>query len=189
MKIRPEWGEHQKYILYFLLVLLFLGGFFLWHFLEEPPAASPLRHAGASGEASSDKGVVVYIAGAVRQPGVYELSRGSRLHDALKAAGDVLPYGDLASVNLAEAVEDGDKIIIPVLPEREQALPGASLLVNINTAGETELATLPGIGPVTARKIIDFRNSRGPFQTKEALKDVPSIGDGKYEKLKDRITL
>lgn len=140
--------------------------------LSQQPAGQPL---------------MVYVAGAVKKPGVYELRRGARLYDAVKAAGGELPYADLSSINLAEPVEDGTKIAIPLAPDKAStALRG---LVNVNAAGEKELETLPGIGEVTARRIIEYREEHGPFQTKEDLTKVKSISKAKLAKFADKITL
>ena len=119
--------------------------------------------------------------------GVYELQRGSRVYDAVQAAGNVLPYADMESVNMAEPVEDAMRVYIPLNPER--TTPAAAGLVNINHASGTELETLPGIGAKTADKIIEYRNEHGGFRSKEELKEVPTIGEGKYAKVSERITL
>ena len=131
--------------------------------------------------------VLVYVVGAVKEPGVYELQRGSRVYDAVQAAGNVLPYADMEGVNMAEPVEDAMRVYIPLNPER--TTPAAAGLVNINHASRTELETLPGIGAKTADKIIEYRNEHGGFRSKEELKEVPTIGEGKYAKVSERITL
>lgn len=131
--------------------------------------------------------ILVYVVGAVKNPGVYEIPEGSHYYDAVKAAGDVLPYADMTAVNMAEPVTESMKIWIPLDPYMKD--PGALGLVNINTAGVKELETLPGIGKVTAEKIMAYREEHGSFRTKEDLKRVPSISDGKFKKLADKITL
>lgn len=131
--------------------------------------------------------ILVYVVGAVKNPGVYEIPEGSHYFDAVKAAGDVLPYADVNAVNMAEPVTESMKIYIPLDPYMKD--PGAAGLVNINTAGKKELQSLPGIGQVTAEKIIAYREEHGNFNSKEDLKQVPSISDGKFKKLADKITL
>lgn len=131
--------------------------------------------------------LLVYVVGAVKAPGVYELPQGSRFSDAVKAAGDVLPYADMDSINMAEPVTDGMKIYISLDPE--QADQKGQGLININQASAKELEALPGIGAATAEKIVQYREEQGLFQTREDLKKVPSIGDGKFKKLEDKITL
>ena len=140
-----------------------------------------------SGNANEENRVLVYVVGAVKEPGVYELQRGSRVYDAVQAAGNVLPYADMEGVNMAEPVEDAMRVYIPLNPER--TTPAAAGLVNINHASGTELETLPGIGAKTADKIIEYRNEHGGFRSKEELKEVPTIGEGKYAKVSERITL
>lgn len=140
-----------------------------------------------SGNANEESRVLVYVVGAVKEPGVYELQRGSRVYDVVQAAGNVLPYADMESVNMAEPVEDAMRVYIPLNPER--TTPAAAGLVNINHASGTELETLPGIGAKTADKIIEYRNEHGGFRSKEELKEVPTIGEGKYAKVSERITL
>lgn len=137
-------------------------------------------------EKSSEKQILVYVVGAVKAPGVYEIPPQSRVYDAVKAAGDVLPYADMEAVNMAEEVTDGEKIYIPLAPDRTA---GDSHLVNINQATAAELTALPGVGPATAEKIVQYREEHGLFQKKEDIKKVPSIGDSKFLKMAERITL
>lgn len=179
--------EKKRYLLLFLLLaaaLLAAGVFALspWEEKEEPLVIEERTEAAPAS-------AVVYISGAVRRPGVYDLPAGSRVYEAVKAAGDVLPYADMEAVNMAAPVEDGEKIHIPVSPDRTVPAQEGASLVNINYASQAELETLPGIGEVTARKIIDYRREHGLFEKKEELMDVPSIGEGKYGKLENRITL
>lgn len=180
--------EKQRYLLLCLLLaaaLLAAGISALapWEKEEEPLVIE------ARTEASEAAPAVVYISGAVRRPGVYDLPQGSRVYEAVKAAGDVLPYADMEAVNLAAPVEDGEKIHIPVHPEQTAQVPEGAHLVNINYASQAELETLPGIGEVTAAKILQYRREHGLFEKKEELMEVPSIGEGKYSKLEHRITL
>lgn len=129
--------------------------------------------------------LLVYVSGAVKQPGVYEVPAGSRVFDAVKAAGDVVPYADMEAVNMADAVTDGSHIFIPANPEEAS---GAGL-ININTADAKQLERLPGVGEVIAGRIIAYREEHGSFQTKEDLLKVKSISPGKLEKFADQITL
>ena len=172
-----------------LLVCLILVGMAFYIFSgpskkEEPqPVVTDLSHSVEDGEGT----ILVYVVGAVKAPGVYELPKGSRFSDAVKAAGDVLPYADMGAVNMAEPVTDGMKIYISLDPE--QADQKGHGLININQASAKELEALPGIGAVTAEKIVQYREGHGLFQSREDLKKVPSIGDGKFRKLEDQITL
>ena len=173
-----------------LLVFLVLVGMAFYIYLwpskkEEPqPVVTDLSHSVEEKEGGT---VLVYVVGAVKAPGVYELPAGSRFSDAVKAAGDVLPYADMDAINMAEPVTDGMKIYISLAPE--QADRKGNGLININQASAKELEALPGIGAATADKIVQYREDHGLFQTREDLKKVPSIGDGKFRKLEDKITL
>jgi competence protein ComEA len=110
--------------------------------------------------------VRVYITGAVVNPGVYSLTPDLRWIDALEAAGGATPDADLASINLATRVEDEDMIVVPASGSAAVSAPigtGATVIVNINTASEQELDTLPGIGEVRANRIVVSRQNDGPF--------------------------
>ena len=157
-------------VICFAAALLALGAaFFLWHTAGETKE-EPLPVVELSGKESS-RTLLVYVTGAVRQPGVYELPEGSRFFDAVKAAGDVLPYA---------VMEDIDP---------EQADARGRGLISINAASAKELEALPGVGQVTAEKIIRYREEHGRFSSKEELKKVPSIGESRYKKMADKITL
>ena len=152
--------------------------------------------------------VVVYVCGAVVNPGVYELSEGSRIDDALAAAGGFSEDADRTYVNLAARLSDGSKLQIPTISETsDEALAkeiesfdtgdngyksGASDgsgLININTASQTELATLPGIGEGIAGKIIKYRDENGSFKSIEDIMKVSGIKDKLFSKIKDQITV
>ena len=152
--------------------------------------------------------VVVYVCGAVVNPGVYELSEGSRIDDAVIAAGGFSEDADRTYVNLAARLSDGSKLQIPTLSETsDEALakeinsfdtedngfkPGVSDgggLININTASQTELATLPGIGEGIAGKIIKYRDENGSFKSIEDIMKVSGIKDKLFSKIKDQITV
>jgi competence protein ComEA len=146
--------------------------------------------------------IVVYVTGAVQRPGVYTLPRDSRLVNVVEAAGGFLEGADLNQVNLAEAVKDEQQIVIPglsTLPTPQLTIGGDGLLVtptpfagekvNINKASAEELDKLPGIGPTTAQKIIDYREKNGPFQRIEDLLKIPGIGPSTLEAIKAMITV
>lgn len=170
-----------------------------------PPLSNP-----SAEPSSEDKPIKVYIAGAVNEPGVYEVSADARVDDVLKLAGGPTEDADLLRVNLAAHIVDAQRIIIPVEGETiatvdentgttdPQAYPETSpvssstttnSLININTADTIALQTLPGIGPAIAGNIIDYRKENGGFKTLEELKNVDRIGEATFNKLKDLITL
>ncbi|WP_235783848.1 helix-hairpin-helix domain-containing protein [Planococcus glaciei] len=143
--------------------------------------------------------LVVDIKGQVAKPGVYELPVDSRMTDAIDAAGGFLAAAEPKAINLAMKVVDEMVIYVPEIGE-EAALPTAQpgaaaaggakeALVNLNTAADVELMTLPGIGPSKAEAIIAYRTDSGSFQKIEDLKNVTGIGDKTFEKLKDSITV
>jgi competence protein ComEA len=147
--------------------------------------------------------VFVHVVGAVKFPGVYELSPTARIIDAVNAAGGLKAKADAAAVNMADIVKDGQQIRIPKIGEAPQAtsaaasgvgggaVSGASgsqaALVNINTASAEELKTLSGIGDATAVKIINYRESVAAFKKIEDLMEVPGIGEGKFAQVKTSI--
>src|SRR5574338_517531 len=145
----------------------------------------------------TEKPLVVHITGAVPRPGVYALPQGARIQDGISAAGGFLAEADKTNINLAQALEDGEKLDIPYIeggsPVLATPLPEVVAtttdLININTATAAELDTLPGIGPTTAQKIIDYRQQNGPFVAKEDIINVSGIGPGTYERIKDLITV
>ena len=149
-------------------------------------------------DASDDNGVlVVDVSGAVASPAVVELEQGSRVQDAIAAAGGLTEDADISALNRASVCTDGQKIYVPHQGEAPQAAeggptqgagsPAASSLVNINSADEIALDALPGVGPSTARAIIEDREANGPFASIEDLMRVSGIGEKKFEKLKSAI--
>ena len=147
--------------------------------------------------------LAVHVSGAVASPGVYELEEGSRVRDAVEAAGGFAPEASQESVNLARKVSDGEQILILTVEEFEASpssfsssgssdadasgSSGSGGLVNINTAGLEALDSLPGVGPATAQAILDEREANGPFTSIEDIQRVSGIGEKKYEKLKGSI--
>lgn len=145
-------------------------------------------------EAEETEDVIVDISGAVKNPMVAQLPAGSRIDDAIKAAGGLIENADISNVNRAQILEDGQKIFIPALGENSVSgktsvtskVPG-SQKVNINTATDEELRTIDGVGPATAEKIINYREKNGIFKSVEDIKEVDGIGEKTFEKLKDDI--
>jgi competence protein ComEA len=137
--------------------------------------------------------LTVYVNGEVNSPGVYSLSAGSRIKDAIEASGGFTESADIKRVNLAKKVRDEDYIFIDT-QDSTQGSVGATQggissdgIVNVNTATKEELMTVPGIGEVTAQKIIDYREKNGDFQKIEDLTKVDRIGEKTLAKFKDKI--
>lgn len=185
-----------------LLALGILGGLLgagVLALLASPPRGEPVTLQPAPGPAA----MLVHVTGAVAQPGLVSLPAHSRVQDAIQAAGGATDDADMQSLNLAAEVSDGQRVWVPwqqavevqnttgsassgALPAVNPAsptLPGP-LLVEINTADQAGLEALPGIGPVMAQAILDFRAANGPFQSAEQLLDVKGIGPATLEKLR-----
>ena len=169
-----------------------------------------------SEETTEKEKIIVHISGAVQNEGIVELESGSRVADAIEKAGGLKENAYMDEINLAYQLEDGEKIHIPTIEEQKEKENqeskvgnesgtgnvgttskssnssinnGSQTKININTATEEELDTLPGIGPSTATKILDYRKEKGKFKTIEEIKEVSGIGESKYEKIKDKITV
>ena len=151
-------------------------------------AASPSPSAPPSaGERTDD--VVVYVSGAVASPGVLSLPSTSRVIDAITAAGGATPDADLESINLARILVDGEQIRVGVVGESPTSASAgtgtdAQACVRLATATETELQTLPGIGPALAQRIISYRSTHPRLTSVEELDDVPGIGPSLIEKIR-----
>lgn len=140
--------------------------------------------------------IVVQIEGEVHHPGVYRVAEGTRVYELIEHAGGTKKEANLQGLNLAAPLYDGQKIFIPpmALSEEGQAMPStlrnasSSHLINVNTASQQELESLPGIGEILAQRIVEYRTQNGPFRSPEDLLKVKGIGPKKLEALRDRIT-
>jgi competence protein ComEA len=152
----------------------------------------------ASTEVTSSAAVVVHVAGAVSEPGVYELPSGSRVHAAIDAAGGPLPKAEPSALNLAAPLVDGERIYVPRVGEdvpvaavdvvtsgADDAQPSGP--IDVNHATVEQLDELPGIGPATADAIVDHRQQNGPFAAVDDLEAVRGIGPAKLEAIRDLV--
>lgn len=170
----------------------------------QSPSSNSTSGVDVPDDAGETVGLMVHVAGSVKKPGVYTVSSQARVADAVEAAGGFAKGASQASVNLAALVQDGSQIYIPSKTEVARGLDGASgtfgnsvsssmslsaggspaePVVNINTATQAELESLPGIGPSTAQKIIEDRTANGPYGTVQDLTRVSGIGEKKVQSL------
>jgi competence protein ComEA len=138
--------------------------------------------------------VVVHVAGKVRRPGLVTLPFGSRVADAVTAAGGVRPGVTVITLNLARRLTDGEQIIVGAKPGHAAPPPPAqdpatttTDLVDLNTATPSQLETLPGVGEVLATRITEYRQTHGGFRSVDQLRDVTGIGERKYADLRPRV--
>ena len=159
------------------------------------PATGPTRTSATTSTATG-VAVVVHIVGQVRKPGVVRLMAGARVQQALTAAGGALRTADLDRVNLARLVVDGEQILVPRPGEANVALGGGTApvgggstgaLVDLNSAALPELDSLPGVGPVLAQRILDWRTENGRFTSIDELGEVSGIGDAVLTQLRPRV--
>ncbi len=150
--------------------------------------------------------IIIHIAGEVKNPGIVKIREGARIADVIEKAGGLTELANITNINLAYIIEDGQKITIPskeqdiqeyissesgegIMEEnpKTNTTSTSSTIININKATKEELQTLQGIGESTAQKIIDYREQNGNFKQIEDIKNVPGIGDAKFEAIKDSI--
>ena len=192
-----QWLARYRWLLFLGIVVLVLVALVLLQVLR--PAPQPVRLSTAiplSTPLSTPTPYTlrVYVSGAVHNPDVYTLLQDSIVKDAMEAAGGPTEDADLERINLALSVSDGQQVHVPrkgeesppVQPPSSQPAPGAK--VNINTAGTDLLESLPGIGPALAQRIVDHRQSQGPFERIEDVMDVSGIGEATFEAIRDLIS-
>jgi competence protein ComEA len=186
-----------------LLVLIFLAGRLVvgGGGRSSRDERDPAPQAALVAETAPAPRVVVHVVGAVHRPGLYRLAEGSRVDDAIRRAGGAKPKAALVLVNLAAPVADGQQVVVPARgAAATSAAPGASAStgggaatpagrVHLNTATLEQLDALPGIGPVTAQKILDYRERKGAFSSVEELDAVPGIGPTRLAELKELVDL
>jgi competence protein ComEA len=178
-----------------LVLILLLGRFVLGAGTTTPAAPLPPPPAAAAGVTGLPSSrVVVDVVGAVRRPGLYRLAHGSRIADAVARAGGATTKADLAQVNLAAPLADGEQVVVP---RRGASVAGVAAggaatgtptgPVQLSTATLEQLDTLPGVGPATAQKILDYREKHGAFSSVDELDAVPGIGPKRLEQLRELV--
>ena len=200
-----ELSKNEKIIICIILVIIIsVIGYYIYVninnnelYIEEDDSYIEENHNNVDNETSVNKNeetIIIHIAGCVENEGVYEIKKDSRISDAIDIAGGLTSDANIKSINLAQKLNDGQKIYIPNINEDIEEYTGDDTnlfeyneLININTATQTQLETLPGIGPSTADKIIQYRKENGNFKNIEDIKNVSGIGDSKYENIKDKI--
>ncbi|WP_138444280.1 ComEA family DNA-binding protein [Sinomonas susongensis] len=219
----PRWVLSARLAAVVVCILGVVAGLWWWSAVSSPPDVRSIgpRDATPSGaghrpataetatlaprESEGAAVIVVHVAGAVGRPGVYQLPQGSRIHDAISAAGGALPNGEPDRLNLAAEIDDGARIAVPRQGEPMEEGAGAGPVaqasltqggrttgsrsasgaakVNLNTASAQELAQLPRVGPVLAQRIVEYREQHGRFSSPEDLDGVPGIGPKMLESL------
>lgn len=177
------------------VVVLGAAAFAWWSRPAPEPVQPRLTATGAPPPAPTTPAeLVVAVSGKVREPGLVQLPAGSRVADAIEAAGGALPDAELDHLNLARKLTDGELITVGIPPPAGAAGPtgadqGTGAKVNLNTAAQADLETLPGIGPALARRIIAYRTEHGAFGSVEELRDVSGIGEVRFAELRELVTV
>lgn len=205
-------NKKQKIFIILITIISVIGIYYITFLKDKDTNIEELQNISeidTKEEVNKNSKIIIHISGAVQKEGILELDENSRISDAIEMAGGLKENAYLNDINLAEILQDGIKINIPTKEEvesqeveietsqsktvtqnnsitNEKSKKGK---ININTASQTELETLPGIGASTASKIIEYRQNNGKFKTIENIKDVKGIGDNKYNKIKDYISV
>ena len=157
---------------------------------EQPLSVPSVAGATASGAPGGPQ-LVVDVEGRVRRPGLVRVPDGARVYDAIRAAGGLLPGVSSASLNLAQKVTDGQQVLVGLAPVAAPAggtgAPAGGGLLDLNAATVDQLDGLPGIGPVLAQRIVDWRTEHGRFASVDQLREVSGIGESKYSSLKSKV--
>lgn len=194
---------YKKQLFVLIIILLAaVGGTYYGLYSEEQAAVLESSSSVKSGPPRQE--ITVYVTGAVNRPGLVKVPEGARAAEAVNACGGLLPIADSEKINLAQALKDGQQLKVPEKNSSnsksdrskndkskidQSKTESGEEKVNINTANEKELDTLPGIGPAMAQRIIEYRETEGAFQSIEDIKKIRGIGEAKFAKLKDKICI
>lgn len=180
--------DQKRALLILFSLCLGLGGFF---FVRSGPTTSPeiVQDLVIPIQETVTAEVIVNVAGKVANPGVYKLPVGSRVVDAINLAGNQLKGVDISDINLARVLVDGEQILVGTPPavaaKKAAAKVSASNPLDLNRATAAQLDTLPGIGPVTAQRILDYRSKVGRINSVDELKKISGLGGAKFEEIKN----
>lgn len=180
--------EQKRGLIILFSLCLGVGGFF---FVNSRPSAAPeiVQDLVIPVQETVTSEVIVNVAGKVANPGVYKLPTGSRVVDAINMAGNQLKGVDISDINLARVLADGEQILVGTPPavaaKKSPAKVSASNPLDLNRATAAQLDTLPGIGPVTAQRILDYRTKVGRINSVDELKKISGLGGAKFEEIKN----
>jgi competence protein ComEA len=192
-----QWIERYRGILFFGLFVLALAAIVLFQARRPTPQSIVLSTATSlplPATTPTPRPIRVYVSGAVAQPDVYTLPPDSIVKDAVVAAGGPTGDADLDRINLALSLANGQQVHVPRMGEEDAPIQSSGdqraseVRININTADAAALELLPGIGPALAQRIVDYRQAQGPFLRIEDIMEVPGIGPGTFEKIRELIT-
>ena len=178
--------EQKRAVIALSLVAIFIAGVLFLSSRGEAVETPAIKVI----ESAPSKMLLVHVAGEVKRPGVYPVIDGSRVVDAISAAGGARKGVDLSVINLARKVVDGEQIYLGVKPEKKKV--GSKVFsgtVYVNRASISQFDSLSGIGPVLAKRIVDYRSANGPFVDIADLQKVPGIGMKTFERIKSRLSL
>ncbi|MEY3379347.1 MAG: helix-hairpin-helix domain-containing protein [Candidatus Nanopelagicaceae bacterium] len=178
--------EQKRAVIALSLVAIFIAGVLFLSSRGEAVETPAIKVI----ESAPSKMLLVHVAGEVKRPGVYPVIDGSRVVDAISAAGGARKGVDLSVINLARKVVDGEQIYLGVKPEKKKV--GSKVFsgtVYVNRASISQFDSLSGIGPVLAKRIVDYRSANGPFVDIAELQKVPGIGMKTFERIKSRLSL
>ena len=179
-------AEQKRAVIALSLVAIFIAGVLFLSSRGEAVETPAIKVI----ESAPSKMLLVHVAGEVKRPGVYPVIDGSRVVDAISAAGGARKGVDLSVINLARKVVDGEQIYLGVKPEKKKV--GSKVFsgtVYVNRASISQFDSLSGIGPVLAKRIVDYRSANGPFVDIAELQKVPGIGMKTFERIKSRLSL
>jgi len=195
-KAKEEFTPFQIRVIILLVIVIGVGAFISYSRSRPKQVTIGTRNKQVVlNKAGGARKLLVHVAGEVAKPGLYRLDEGSRVADAIDAAGGATQAGSLDQLNLASKVRDGDKILVPTKVQSTTYLPTTGTedsqngIVNINTASESEIEKLPGIGSELAKRIVQYRTKNGSFSSISELKKVEGIGEKRFEAIKELVRI